>query len=267
MNRFLLRDGRTLAYREAGCGPPLVLLHGWAMSSAVFAEALEAFAGSFRVLAPDLRGHGDSDPGPGYGFEDLAGDLRELMEALDVRGAAVLGWSMGGQVLLYLYPLLRERIERILLVGTTPRFTAGDGWEAGLPGTQVRAMARNLARRYVKTMGEFFELQFKDEEMDRRRYRRIIDVAVRGGRLPEPEVALAALRTLQGEDQREILSAIDCPALVVHGELDLITPAEAGRYLARRLPRGELALLSGTGHAPFLSRPQESFALWRRFIS
>ncbi len=267
MESFRLGDGRNLAYREAGTGRPLVLLHGWSMSSVVFSEALEAFSGEYRVLAPDLRGHGASDPGPGYGLAALAGDLAELFEGLDLRDAAVLGWSMGGQVLLELYPRLRERIERILLVAATPCFIASVGWDHGLPAGQVRAMARNLKRAYLKTMGEFFALQFAGEQLDRQRYRRILAFAVRAGRLPDPEVALAALQSLGGADQRNVLDAIDCPALVVHGELDRITPAGAGCYLAEKLSHGRLALLAATGHGPFLSQPEMTFGVWREFLA
>ncbi|BCR05741.1 O-methylpimelyl-ACP methylesterase [Desulfuromonas versatilis] len=266
MQSFCLADGRRLAYREAGAGRPLVLLHGWSMSSVVFSEALEAFSGEFRVLAPDLRGHGASDPGPGYGFAELGGDLAQWFAGLDLENAAVLGWSMGGQVLLELYPRLRARIERILLVGSTPCFTASAAWPHGLPAGQVRAMARNLQRAYLKTMGDFFALQFAGEEIARQRYRRIVEFAVRAGRLPDPDVALAALEALGGADQRGDLGAVDCPALVVHGELDRITPAGAGRYLAEQLPQGRLALLPETGHGPFLSRPEATFALWREFL-
>ncbi len=237
------------------------------MSSAVFAEALEHFSDRFRVLAPDLRGHGGSEAGTGYGFAEFAGDLEEWQTALELRQAAMLGWSMGGQILLALYPRQKERIERIILVGSTPRFTAGEDWPAGLPAAQVRAMSRNLTRNYLKAMGDFFALQFADEQLDRQRYRRIVDFAVRAGRLPEPEVALTALETLGGSDHRQALEGIDCPALVVHGELDRITPVAAGRYLAEHLPRGRAALLPGVGHSPFLSRPGETFALWRDFLS
>lgn len=267
MNRFRLADGRLLAWREAGAGPPLLLLHGWAMSSAVFTESIESFAGEFRVLAPDLRGHGASDGGPGYGLSDLAADLGAWLEGLHLQKVGGVGWSLGGQVLLELLGTTAAgRIDRLALVGATPRFTAGDGWAAGLPETQVRAMARDLRRQYEKSMGEFFDLQFASETIAPARRRQIIDFAVRQGRLPEPAVALAALETLGSADQRQAVAAIPCPLLVVHGELDRIVPPAAGRWLAEEAPAGRLALLPAAGHAPFLSRPGEVFALWRDFF-
>jgi pimeloyl-[acyl-carrier protein] methyl ester esterase len=267
MKKLTLADGRQIAWREAGSGSTLVLLHGWSMSSAVFAEVIEELAANFRLLAPDLRGHGASDPGAGYAFADFAVDLAEWIQALDLREVVLVGWSLGGQVALELCPLIREQLRRLILVSTTPRFTAAADWAAGLPDLQVRAMARDLKRNYLKTMGDFFALQFAGEEMPRERYRRIVDFAVRDGRLPEPEVALAALETLRLGDQRSGLGAINVPALVQHGELDRITLPGAADYLAGHLPAAELELLPGIGHAPFLSQPQEVCRRWREFLS
>lgn len=266
MKEMFLADGRRLAWREAGTGRPLVFLHGWSMSSAVFAEVLRDFSADFRVLAPDLRGHGASDGAADYGFAGFAGDLAEWMSLLDLEEAAVAGWSLGGEVLLELYNAVRPRLERIILVSTTPRFAAGADWPAGLPEGQVRAMARDLKRGYQKSMGAFFDLQFAGEELPPGRYRQIVDFAVRAGRLPEPAVALASLETLRLGDLRNRCQGIDCPALVVQGGLDRITLPAAGPWLAQHLPAGRLAAMPAAGHAPFLSRPEEVFRLWREFL-
>jgi pimeloyl-[acyl-carrier protein] methyl ester esterase len=116
-------------------------------------------------------------------------------------------------------------------------------------------------------MGDFFALQFAGEALPRERYRRIVDFAVRAGRLPEPAVALAALETLRRADQRRELAVIDVPVLVQHGELDRITLPAAADYLAAQLPAAVLERLPGVGHAPFLSRPQEVCRSWRAFLA
>ncbi|MFA5516884.1 MAG: alpha/beta fold hydrolase [Desulfuromonadales bacterium] len=266
MRQFVLADGRRLHYREAGHGQPLILLHGWAMSSAVFTEALTELADEFHVLAPDLRGHGASEGADGYAFADFAADIGEWLDGLDLRQAAVVGWSMGGQVLLELFAAQRARLAKVVLMGSTPRFTAGGDWAAALPVGQVRAMARDLKNNYLKTMGDFFALQFAGEAVERQRYRQIVDFAVHAGRLPEPAVALAALESLRRADLREKAGAIDCPALVVHGALDRITLPAAGRWLADHLPQARREILPEVGHAPFLTRPAQVFGLWREFL-
>ncbi len=202
--RFRLTDGRILAFRSRGEGSPLVLLHGWAMSSAVFSEIAELLAADFRVLMPDLRGHGRSEQGEGCALDDFAGDLAEWLTSLE-EPADLFGWSFGGQVALRLQQMRPEGVKRLGLISSTPRFVAAAGWDAGLPDAQVLAMLRQLKRGYHKTMGEFFDLQFAGEELPTERYRRIVEFAVRRGGLPEPEIAIETLQTLrQGNLCREL---------------------------------------------------------------
>lgn len=264
---LLLADGRRLSWREAGSGPPLVLLHGWSMSSIVFTEVMVDLANGFRVLAPDLRGHGGSDPGEGYALGDLANDLEEWFTALGLTEAAVLGWSLGGQVAQQLAVRIPRLISSLLLVATTPCFAGTGDWEHGLPETQIKAMARDLRRGYTAAMSSFFNLQFVEGEIDSERHRQIIAFAVRPGRLPDPDVALATLETLRREDLRPAASRLQLPVLIMHGDSDRIIPVSAGRYLATELPQTRYVEWSGIGHAPFLSRPRESVQLWREFLS
>lgn len=269
MNSLVLADGRRLGYRECGSGPVLVLLHGWAMSSVVFSELSAELSRDFRVLAPDLRGHGGSDPGSGYGCSAFAADLSEWFTRLDLRHAALLGWSLGGEVALTLAAEapLRNRLRALVLVATTPRFAAGAGWSGGLPTTQLRALARDLRRNYLKAMGDFFALQFVGETLPQERRQQILRFAVRAGRLPEPDIALAGLETLAEEDLRHLLPQLQLPTLVVHGELDRIVLPEAGRFLATTLPQARLELWPQVGHAPFISDPLRFCSLLRNFLS
>lgn len=267
MQTLTLADGRQFAWRQAGSGPPLVLLHGWSMSSTVFTEVMDELSSNFFLLAPDLRGHGYTDPGDGYALTDFAADLHAWLQRLGLPEINLLGWSLGGQVALHWAPLLGGRLRRLILVGTTPRFTAATDWAAGLPASQVRAMARDLKRDYLKTMGDFFALQFAGETLPRERYRQIVKFAVRAGRLPDPDVALAALETLRCEDQRHALGNVKVPVLLQHGALDRITLPAAAGYLAANLPNVRLELLPGVGHAPFLSRPQEVCRRWQDFLA
>jgi len=262
-----LPDGRTLAWREAGSGRPLILLHGWAMSAVVFSEMQAALAGDFRVLAPDLRGHGGSSPGSGYALTDFAADLDAWLTALDLDTIDLLGWSLGGEVAQLLAAQYPQRVTRLALISSTPRFASTHDWEHGLPDVQIKAMARDLRRNYELTMNGFFSLQFTDEALERERYRQIVAFAVRAGRLPLPEVALAALETLRSEDLRPLLPQLVQPTLVLHGGRDRIIPVAAGRYLGTTLPAARYIEWPDVGHAPFMSRPQDSVTLWREFFA
>lgn len=267
MHTLTLADGRTLAYRDSGRGPTLVLLHGWAMSSAVFSEMIAGLAGSHRVLAPDLRGHGFSSDATGFGLDVCAADIVEWLDALKIERFMLGGWSLGGQISVRLAKRIAQRIERLLLMAATPKFTLGEDWTHGLPKTQVRSLKRNVQRAPEKTFGDFFAQQFCQDEMSPQRYREIIAFAVRPGRLPTLATALAGLDTLQAADVREDVTTIGCPTLVVHGCEDPITPIGAGRFLASAMPAARLCELPRTGHAPFLSRPEAIVPLCRDFFA
>ncbi|MDY0270481.1 alpha/beta fold hydrolase [Trichloromonas sp.] len=265
MNEFRFADGRRLSWREAGAGPPLLLLHGWCFSSRIFAEAFAAFSSTYRVLAPDLPGHGASDPAADDGFAALAGDLRAWLAALALDRIRLVGWSMGGQVALELAASLSsERVERLLLVAVTARFCAAADWPHGLPEGQVRAMERRLRRDYPGTLKDFRARMLGGEELPPARLR---EIAALLPAPPAPADALAALDALRREDQRSRLAALACPTLVQHGELDTITLPGAARYLADTIAGARLEPLPGIAHAPFLSRPDEVFSRWRSFLA
>jgi pimeloyl-[acyl-carrier protein] methyl ester esterase len=156
-------------------------------------------------------------------------------------------------------------VDRLLLLSTTPRFTNSSDWPFGLPEVQVRALRRNLERRFEATLGDFFALTFADGEAGADRQRAIRSFAVRPGGLPDRAAAAALLELLATQDKRALLPAVACPTLVLHGTLDRVTPVGAGRGLAGALPHGRLHEIAGAGHAPHWTRPREVAEVIREF--
>lgn len=265
MKEWCLDDGRLLRYRQVGSGPPLVLLHGWAMSSAVFSEALQSLSNEFCVLAPDLPGHGQSTSGKDYSLDSLANDLGSWMEGLQLTDVRLLGWSLGGQIALRLALLTKQRLSRLLLMATTPRFVADEEWGNGLAEGQVRIMARGLQRRFTKTLEDFFNQIFDEQEISATRRQWLSEHLSPMVIPPQQEAALCALETLRISDLRMQVATLDLPTLVMHGAKDKIIPSGAGRYLAEVLPQARFQLLEQSGHAPFLSYPEDVFQMWREF--
>lgn len=261
-----LPDGLKISWREFGTGKPLIMLHGWSMSAAVFSEVAIPLSQNYRVLCPDLPGHGDSDPSTECSLAAFAETITAWADQLHLGPTALLGWSLGGQVAQQLASEQQMEITQLLLVATTPRFCQSDDWPHGLPTTQLRALERNLGRAYEKTLGDFFRMQFTADEISKQRFREILQFAVRPVSLPPAPETLKSLAILGREDLRNRLTGIDLPCLVQHGQTDQIIPAAAGTYLAEQIPGAQLALLSGVGHAPFFSRPREAVAQWLDFL-
>lgn len=256
-NCFQGPDGTSLTWYEAGQGQPLVLLHGWAMSAAAFTEITDRLANGFRVLVPDLPGHGQSSPPGRKDLAGLAAILTHWLSAtLKAQPFTLAGWSLGGMLSLQMAHARELPVAKLVLIASTPKFTMDGAWNDGLPKAQVRAMIRNLNRRFEATLAEFFTLTFAGETLRADRLREIRNFAVRASVMPDRQTASALLNVLLEQDQRDMLADIRIPALILHGEIDRISPIAAGRYLADRLPSGEFVVLEGVGHAPFLSQPQ-----------
>ena len=264
LNQLQLDFGR-FCWREFGEGPPLVMLHGWSMSHAVFAEQAKLLANDFRLLIPDLPGHGESDPVEPCSLVTFSQLLATWLEKLDIKQIDLLGWSLGGQVAMQFSSDYPQRVRRLLLMSTTPRFCADNNWKFGQPASELRALRRGLQKRYLATMSDFFDLQFLGEDIPADRRREILQFAVRPVGLPDPDVALITLGLLGHEDLRPLLGLIDQQTLVIHGDNDQIIPLAAGQYLSENLQYARLISLSGAGHAPFLSRPEQLSKLISEF--
>jgi pimeloyl-[acyl-carrier protein] methyl ester esterase len=221
----------------------------------------------FRLLLPDLPGHGHSTPSVDATLPSLADDIAMWMATVSPGPVMLGGWSLGGMVALELAARPAVPVERLLLIGTTPRFTTAADWPHGFPNARVRALRRNLERHFQATLGDFFALTFAEGEADAGRLQAIRDFAVRPGGLPDQETAVSCLDLLSSQDQRGLLQAIDCPALVLHGTADRVTPLEAGRILAAALPQGQLREFAAAGHAPFWTQPLMVARAIREFFS
>jgi pimeloyl-[acyl-carrier protein] methyl ester esterase len=245
-----------------GQGPVLVLLHGWAMSSAVFVNSIDLLRTHFRLLIPDLPGHGLSDPGHDYSLAAIAADLKVWLDSLLIDQFNLLGWSFGGQVAMQLAATTPASIRRQILVASSPKFCQSADWIHGLPDIQVRAMQRRLQRDFGATLDSFVELMFVGEDDADKRLAALREHTF----LPDSAAGCDALQTLRYGDLRDRLATITVPTLIHHGTADNIIPVAAGRFLAEQIPAAEIFLCEDVGHAPFLSCSKQSQTLWAEFL-
>lgn len=235
-----------------GAGADLVLLHGWALHGGIWGPWLERLATRFRLHLIDLPGHGHSRwPGATTTLVDFARSVSPHVP----RGAALLGWSLGGQVALELALERPSDFAALVLIATTPCFVARDDWPAGLPAEVLDGFANGLAVDYRATIAKFLALQARGDEHATATLAALrASLAARGE--PDPRALAAGLDILRRTDLRATLPRVATPALVITGEHDRITPAEAGRRLAALLPAARHVQIARAGHAPFLSHPE-----------
>ncbi len=254
----------ALHVETAGHGPPLVLLHGWAMHSGVWGPLFGHLAKRHRVHAVDLPGHGRSGPVDPFTLDGVV-DALEATFSGDAFPLVVLGWSLGGMIALRWSRVRPERIGRLVLVCTTPRFVAGTDWPHAISAPTLSRFGDELHVAWRETVLRFLALQIKGSE-----HAHAVQAALRAQLFargePSPRVLAAGLALLRSEDLRAEVRAIGQPALVIAGSRDTLTPAAAGAWLAAALPHARYVPIEGAAHTPFLSHPDAIAAALDRFL-
>ena len=248
-----------LSLETAGSGPDLVLLHGWGLSRRVWrvAPGLLGWLGArHRVTLVDLPGHGASG-GRLWPLDDV---LAALAAALPAR-AHWLGWSLGGMLGLAFAARWPQRVRSLRLVAAVPRFAAAPDWPQGMAAGALTAMGERLAADRDGELRRFLALQFLDDPLPAAERRAL----QRGVRDAAPSAAALAdgLRLLRTLDLRPAYAGLACPAAVLLGGRDRLVDPALAAALRTLNPAVPVRVLTGAGHAPFLTRPA-AFRDWLR---
>jgi len=247
--------GSCLWYEDRGTGTPIVFIHGWCMSSAVWRLQREGLSGSFRVITVDLPGHGNSPPpADGFQIKGCAVEIAGLFESLRLHNALLAGWSLGSLIALETFVLLRERLSGLVLIAGTPRFTQGDGFQYGLTRDEVDGMARKVQRSLRRALDGFTARMFSSGEREDPLLAAMVAELLSTVPMPTADVAIQALDALVECDLRDRLATIDLPTLIINGESDVICLPQASAFLAERISSARQIRFAGCGHAPFLTQ-------------
>ncbi len=235
-----------MAYTEAGDGPAVVLVHGWACDRSFWRNQIEALSGVCRVLAPDLRGHGASSvPEDDYSLARLAGDIHSVCHDLGAAPFVLVGHSMGGMVAQRYALDHPDDLAGLVLVATT----AADP-EKVLVSRQIASASPGEGFRsaFLRYSASWFT---PDSEPDL-----VLWVEDRMLRTPE-HVAMKLVDAYADMDVREELSALDVPTLVIGALGDASTPVDRSVELSQLIPGASLITVDEVGHFVQLERPEE----------
>lgn len=242
-----LRTGVTLRCTERpGDGEPLLLLHGYSDSGRSFERMLRALPFDLRVLAPDQRGHGDSErPEAGYRMSDLAADAAALLDAAGVGAATVLGHSMGSFVAQHLALDHPERVARLVLVGGTPH----------AEGDAVRELLREVAG-FTDPVPDEFVRAFQTSSIHGALPDGMFEDVVAESRKLPARVWRALAEGIGAFDVRERLREIACPTLVLWGEHDQTFGPDEQERLVSGIPGAAFLAYADAGHSPHWEHPE-----------
>lgn len=241
-----------IAYEDQGSGPAVVLIHGYPFNRSMWNEQTAALIDRFRVVALDLRGHGDSESSTGASTMKLmAQDVAALMDELKIERAVVGGLSMGGYVTLVFHELFPERVEKLLLADTRAQ---ADTDEA--KATRAKQAQKILAEGMAGIVDAMLPKLLSPETVSKRPevVKRVRDMMLH----TNPEGAAAALRGMaERDDQTERLSQIKVPTLIVVGREDPLTPLADSEKLHQRIAGSQLIVIENASHVSNIERPEQ----------
>lgn len=245
-------DGERLFYRDLGAGRPVVLVHGWTLSSEIWRGQLDWLAGhGLRAVAYDRRGHGrSSKPESGYDYDTLADDLAALLDRLDLEDVVLVGHSMGsGEVVRFLGRHGAARIARLMLVAPTTPFnlrTADnpEGIDKAVYDHMVAALQADL-RGYLAAGMAGFLGQDPDGE--------VVDWATSIALQASMPARIACIRTLSETDLRAETRAVRLPTSIAYGTADMPTIVASAQRTHAAIAGSRLEIYEGAPHGLFLT--------------
>jgi pimeloyl-ACP methyl ester carboxylesterase len=247
-----------LVVDQRGEGSAVVFLHGFPLDRDLWAAQREALSDRWRVITPDLRGHGASPAPAGvYRMHELAQDVLETVEGPLV----VVGHSMGGYVALALAEEAPERVRGLVLVNSR---TAADPPEAA--HKRLDSASKVEATGSVETTIEAMLPKLFAPGTAESRPDLVAEWSNRMRRTAPAGVAGALLGMAERPDRAAILSSAKFPVLLLAGEEDQIIPAEEAMTMATLSPRCELVVLPAVGHMAPVEDPRGTSAALRRFL-
>ena len=252
---------KSLHIEKIGKGKPLVLLHGWGMHGGVWTDVAQKLAADYCVHCVDLPGYGASKA-------TVAANIDAIVQAVSEQfdePIAVCGWSLGGQIALRWAASKAEQVQKLILVASTPCFTQREDWQWGMAAEVLQKFAEELEQNHAATLRRFISLQLRGSENERELLALLRERLFARGE-PDMHALRVGLNILRDVDLRSELPQINMPTLIIAGERDKLTPANASQHMAQVMPNAQFEEVKGAAHAPFLSHPEIFIEQVKRFL-
>ncbi len=249
-----------ITYEVLGQGPDLVLLHPFPAHHGVWMPVAEQLASKYRVLLPDLRGHGDSGVGEGAAtMEKHTDDLVRVLDDAQVGTAIFAGESIGGYILLEFWRRHRERVKTLILCNTKATADTADARKARLQSAEdvlKKGVEPFIDSMLPKLLGETTRFHRPD-----------VMAAAKAMMMKISPAGVAAVQRGMAErpDSVPTLRTMNVPTLLISAGEDSIPVSEA-ELMKQHLPKATLRVIAKAGHYAVFERPEEALRLLRQFL-
>lgn len=256
------RDGVKLHVKDMGKGKPVVLIHGWPLTGDMFEyQSLALLEAGYRVITYDRRGFGQSEHTvEGYSYDTFADDLAAIMDKLDLQGATLVGFSMGGgEIARYLSRHRANRVAKAVLIGSVvPYLLKDDSNPNGVDQSvfdDMKAQIRKDRFAFLQSFGKmFYGVGLVSSPVSDALLQWTFVLAI----MASPKATLACIDAFGATDFRKDLASFTMPTLVIHGSSDKIVPIDtAGRPAAKGIAGARLIEYEGEPHGLFATAPDK----------
>jgi pimeloyl-ACP methyl ester carboxylesterase len=248
----------TMAYQDIGNGKPIVLLHGFCGSSLYWENVIPELSKHYRVIAPDLPGHGESTNLEGnYQIEDIADAIKDLLDGLNIQKVTLFGHSLGGYITLAFAEMYSERLSGFSLIHSTAfpdSVEAKHGREASAEKVEKEGI-QSFADGLVPKL-------FSADNSVKRSVERAKDI----GYATSPKGAISTLTAMKNRSNRNsVLEQTPLPVLLIAGEKDQIIPSE--KVFSVSKPNIKQSLIHDSGHMSMYEQPKELISVIEEYLN
>ncbi len=239
--------------QSRGTGSDVVLLHGWGLNSGVWEPMCETLQQHHRVTLVDLPGFGrNADYLPDdYSLEMIADWLADYLP----QNCTLVGWSLGGLIAQQLALSSVDKISKLILVASSPKFTEADQWP-GIKPPVLAMFEQQLERDFSKTLDRFMAIQAMGSDSAKRDIK-TIKRNIQDYPIPDERALRAGLQLLANTDLRTQIKHISVPTYRLYGRLDSLVPHKAIDQIAALQTHCQSKIFAHASHAPFISHPDE----------
>lgn len=251
-------NGIEMNYEVCGEGAPVLLVHGFPLSGEMWKAAEADLKGAFKVIVPDLRGHGGSAATKEATMVDYANDLAAVLEQVqESRPVVVVAFSMGGYVALEFYRRYRKQVRALVLVDTRAEADTPEGAQ-GRRDTAAKVLTEGSKVVADAMIGKLFAPDAAGSLKEKWQ-------ATMAG--TPPQGVAAALHAMAGRiDSTATLQSIEVPVLIVVGDKDVITPPELSEKMHSAATGSRLEVIPGAGHMSPVEKPEVFNPILRKFL-
>ncbi len=243
-------NGMTIGYTDQGNGTPLIFIHAFPLSKAMWQPQVDALQDAYRVITIYIGGHGESDIVLwNDSLNDYAKNVIHLLDHLGISQAVFVGLSMGGYTLFSIYRRYANRVKGLVLADTRAQADSEEG-KAGR-----RSMAEVAFKDGASAIADIMLPKLLAPTTFQHRPELVEQVRQMILQTPESGIVVDLVAMAARPDSTDLLSMITCPTLVIVGEKDQATPVEESQYITQRIPEARLVIIPEAGHLSNFEQP------------